>query len=262
MLLFARPSLHALPVVLAIAAAPAAAQSPMADAGAMMDGAMTVARLSDAEASCEQLYAEATHLEGVVAAMPKPQDPAALAMKMQADMRAAQQKMIAGQRAKSIGTSLLSLVPGAGMVAGAVSSMGSRGAGTAAFDRTIEESMRAQQESAEAMMAVSRLQARQGYVTQLFVERGCKPSGLDAGAVASATAALAGSAPHAAAAPASLGATETAAPMDESVPGAASPHAAPSIDVRETNPAPAAPPAEAVAEPGPGPRHEASAAGA
>ncbi|MFC3659873.1 hypothetical protein [Luteimonas notoginsengisoli] len=186
-----RPLFAAIPALFAAATiAPVAAQSTMADPGAMFDGTMAVARLSDAEASCEQLYAEATHLERTVAAMPKPEDPATLAMKMQADMREAQHRMVAGQRARSLGTSLLSLVPGGGMVAGAVSSLGSRGAGTAALDKTIEESMRAQQDSVAAMMAMSRLQARQGYVTQLFVERGCKPSQLDAAAVAVAAAAL------------------------------------------------------------------------
>ncbi len=184
----------AIPALLAAVTAPVGAQSAMPDPGMMFDGSMAVARLSDAEASCEQLYAESTHLERTIAAMPRAEDPATLAMKMQADMREAQQKMVAGQRARSIGTSLLSLVPGAGMVAGAVSSLGGRGAGTAALDKTIEASMRAQQDSMAAMMAVSRLQARQGYVTQLFVERGCKPSQLDAAALAAATTVLAGDA--------------------------------------------------------------------
>jgi hypothetical protein len=237
-----RPLFVAIPALFAAMTAPVAAQS--ADPGAMFDGTMAVARLSDAEASCEQLYAEATHLERKVAAMPKPEDPATLAMKMQADMREAQQRMVAGQRARSLGTSLLSLVPGAGMVAGAVSSLGSRGAGTAALDKTIEDSMRAQQDSVAAMMAVSRLQARQGYVTQLFVERGCKPSQLDAAAVTVAAAALGDSGadpidPPSTAKPA--GDAPDAAQVDTQSPGAVVPHTSLPAGTRQAEQAPSAP---------------------
>jgi hypothetical protein len=219
-----RSSFRAWPALLALAATPAIAQVAMPDAAAMMDPTAAVARLSDAEAGCEQLYAEATHLEGTIAAMPRPEDPAALAMKMQADMRDAQKKMIAGQRARSMGASLLSLVPGGGMVAGAVSSLGGRGS-TATMDKAINASMQAQQESVQAMMAASRLQARQDYVTRLFVERGCRPSQLDGAAVASARSALAGGSPDAsgssvAAAPAIASRTD---PRGEPVPQAPMP---------------------------------------
>ena len=240
-----RPLFVAIPALFAAAmTAPVAAQSTMADAGAMFDGTMAVARLSDAEASCEQLYAEATHLERTVAAMPKPEDPATLAMKMQADMREAQQRMVAGQRARSLGTSLLSLVPGAGMVAGAVSSLGSRGAGTAALDKTIEDSMRAQQDSVAAMMALARLQARQGYVTQLFVERGCKPSQLDAAAVAVAAAALGDSGADAIDPPPTAkaaGNAQDAAQVDTQTRGAIVAHKSLPAGTRESEQTPSAP---------------------
>lgn len=239
-----RPLFVAIPALFAAVAAPVGAQSTVMDPDTMLDGTMAVARLSDAEASCEQLYAEATHLERTVAAMPRPEDPATLAMKMQADMREAQQRMVAGQRARSIGTSLLSLVPGVGMVAGAVSSLGSRGAGTAALDKTIEDSMRAQQDSVAAMMATSRLQARQGYVTRLFVERGCKPSQLDAAGVVAATTALAGGAPDASLpspATQSIDDAGHAAAAGARAQGTVAPQAALPADASETDWPPSAP---------------------
>lgn len=156
----------------------------------------SVARLTDAEASCEQLYAEAGDIAERIEAMPRPEDPGELAMRMQADMQEAQKKMMASQRAKSVGSSLLAMVPGVGGIA-AGSMLGGRGASMDGFNKAMEKGMKEQQANMAAAMAVGRLQARQGYVTNLFVERGCKPSQLDRGIVAAEKAALAAGKPPA-----------------------------------------------------------------
>jgi hypothetical protein len=85
--------------------------------------------------------------------------------------------------------------------------------------------MKEQQASMAAAMAIGRLQARQGYVTNLFVERGCKPSRLDRAVVAAEKAALAGGtpSPSVTAGGASAAAPEGAAERDASADAPAGP---------------------------------------
>lgn len=185
---------RALPLLLlAIAmAAPATAQVAP-DPMSMMGMPADVARLSDADASCEQLYAEATWLEQRIAALPPPPEPMQAARQMQEDMRKAQQRMINGQRARSLGSTLLGLVPGVGgLAAGAASSLAGRPDGSAIYD-AIDKSMQAQQEGMAATMRMANLQARREHVTRLFLERQCKVATLDQAAVARTTVQLAAS---------------------------------------------------------------------
>lgn len=152
-----------------------------------MDMQGEVIRLSDADASCEQLYAEATWLEKQVAALPPPPDPMEAARQMQDDMRKAQQKMMGASKAKSLGTSLLSMVPGVGgLAAGALSSTVGR-PNTDAMYAAVDKSMRVQQESMAASMRLAKLQGRREHLTTLFLDRECKVSALDREALALAT---------------------------------------------------------------------------
>lgn len=184
---FARRAL-ALPLWLL---AGACAAQVMPDASSMSNAFADVARLSDADASCEQIYAEATWLEKRIAAQPKAPDPMEAAQQMQEDMRKARKQMMGGARARSLGSSLLSLVPGVGgLAAGAVSSIASR-PNTDAIDAVMDKGMQAQQEAMAVAMRTAALQARREHLTNLFLERHCKVSTLDQVAVASARARLA-----------------------------------------------------------------------
>ncbi len=160
---------------------------PMSTVGA---APLDVVRLSDADASCEQLYAESTWLEQRISALPKPQDPMEAMRQMQEDMRKAQQKMMGGARATGLVTGLLGMVPGVGgLAAGAVSSI----AGAAsrpdpnALQESMNKSMKAQQESLAISMHTAGLHGRREHLTKLFLERQCKVSQLNREQVAVAT---------------------------------------------------------------------------
>lgn len=164
----------------------------MPDPMSMMGAPEDVVRLSDADASCEQLYAEATWLERQIAAQPKAPDPMEAARQMQQDMQKAQQRMVNGARAKGLASSLLSMVPGVGgLAAGALSSVAGR-PGSGAMQDAIDKSMRAQQESMEIGMRTAAMQDRREHLTKLFLERQCKVSALNRDVVATATAHLEG----------------------------------------------------------------------
>lgn len=163
--------------------------------------AANVARLSDSDATCEQLYAEAEWLGTRIAALPKAVDPMELARQSTEDMRQAQKKMMGGQRARSFGSALLGLVPGAGMAAGALSSLGGRPNTDAMYD-AMDKTMQAQQASMATMAQQAQLHGRREHVTELFLERSCKVSTLDRAAVAQATTQLAAEHPPATGAPA------------------------------------------------------------
>ena len=159
----------------------AQAYSSMGDPGG-------AARMSDSDASCEQLYAESVHLDARVAALPKAADPMEVSAKLQEDMMAARKKAMGGMRAKGMASSLLSMIPGVGGIAGGLASSAlSRGGGSMdAVDEVTRKAMKDMQESNQAMMAGARLQMRKGHVTQLFLARNCKVSTLDQSLVAGA----------------------------------------------------------------------------
>ncbi|WP_334178582.1 hypothetical protein [Pseudoxanthomonas sp.] len=182
----------------ASAVQPALAQMPDPSVFAQ---AANVARLSDSDATCEQLYAEAEWLGTRIAALPQAADPMVLSRQATEDMRQAQKKMMGGQRARSFGSALLGLVPGAGMAAGALSSLGGRPNTDAMYD-AMDKTMKAQQDSMATMAQHAQLHGRREHVTDLFLKRSCKVSTLDRTAVSRATSELdAGVAPGAGAAP-------------------------------------------------------------
>lgn len=151
----------------------------------------SAARMSDSDASCEQLYAESAYLDARVAAMPKAMDPMEASAKMQEDMMAAQKKAMGGMRAKGMASSLLSMIPGVGGIAGGLASSAlSRGGGMEAAGEATRKAMKEMQDNNQAMMASAQLQMRKGHVTQLFLARNCKVSTLDAAQVANARGSL------------------------------------------------------------------------
>lgn len=176
------PRLRSLPLLLLLLSGSAAAQvAPMPDPAAYlaMNGGGGEARLEDAEASCEQLYAEARQLEQQIAALPKPADPGELARRMQANMENAQKSMMAGQRVRGVGSSLLAMVPGVGgMAASALGGLAGR-ASMDGLNKAMEKNMDEQQAYIDAAMAADRLHGRQQHVTNLFVSKGCRPSQLN-----------------------------------------------------------------------------------
>lgn len=156
----------------------------MAQVYASMGNPGSAARMSDSEASCEQLYAESSYLEARMAAMPKADDPMEASAKMQEEMLQAQKKMMGGMRAKGMASSLLSMVPGVGGIAGSLASSAmSRGPNLEAMGEVTRKAMARMQESTQAMMALSQLQMRNAHVTELFLSRDCKVSTLDQTAV-------------------------------------------------------------------------------
>lgn len=167
----------------ALAASVAHAQMPDPSVFAQ---AANVSRLTDSDATCEQLFAEAEWLGGRIAALPKAPDPMELARQSTEDMRQAQKKMMGGQRARSFGSALLGLVPGGGMAAGALSSLGGRPNTDALYD-AMDKTMQAQQASMATMAQQAQLHGRREHVTELFLERSCKVSTLDRAAVTQAT---------------------------------------------------------------------------
>lgn len=163
----------------------------MAQMYASMGNPASAARMSDSDATCEQLYAESAYLEARVAALPKAEDPMQASMKMQEEMLQAQKKMMGGMRAKSMASSLLGMVPGVGGIAGGLASSAmSRGPNLDAMGEAQRKAMAQMQESTQAMMAVSQLQMRNSHVTQLFLSRSCKVSTLDPEAISAARARL------------------------------------------------------------------------
>lgn len=163
----------------------------MAQMYASMGNPASAARMSDSDATCEQLYAESAYLEARVAALPKAEDPMQASMKMQEEMLQAQKKMMGGMRAKSMASGLLGMVPGVGGIAGGLASSAmSRGPNLDAMGQAQRKAMTQMQESTQAMMAVSQLQMRNSHVTQLFLSRSCKVSTLDPEAITAARARL------------------------------------------------------------------------
>lgn len=152
-----------------------------------------VSRMTDSELSCEELFAESGYLDGRIAAMPKPVDPMVASQKMQDDLRKKMQGQQRKARAGGLASSLLSMVPSVGGIAGGLAAsamrpnMGDMMPDTSAF-------MADMQKSAMQSRALSELQARKAHVTNLFLDRSCKVSTLDQAKVASAMRKLDGTA--------------------------------------------------------------------
>jgi hypothetical protein len=148
----------------------------------------SAARMSDSDASCEQLYAESDFLDARVAAMPKAIDPMEVSARMREDMMAAQKKAMGGMRAKGMASGLLGMIPGVGGIAGglASSALSRGGGGMEAAGEAARKAMKEMQDNNQAMMASAQLQMRKDHVTRLFLARNCKVSTLDPSQVAGA----------------------------------------------------------------------------
>jgi hypothetical protein len=182
------------------------------DFGMGMGNMQSVAKMSDGDASCEQLFAESEQLQKEIAALPKPEDPMAISQKMTDDIMASQRKAMQGARAKSLASSVLSMVPGVG---GLAASALSPGMGSMPdTSKEMEKHMKALQESTAANMAIYQRQARQQHVTDLFLDRSCKVSQLQPDALARARVQFSPAGAVAAATPAatSEAAVDTTAP--------------------------------------------------
>ena len=157
-----------------------------------MDGPGSAARMSDSDASCEQLYAESDYLYARIAAMPQAVDPMEASAKMQEEMIDARKKAMGGMRAKGMASSLLGMIPGVGGIAGglASSALSRGGGGMEAMDEATRKMMKQLQENSQALIAREQLQMRKSHVTQLFLARNCKVSALDQSLVASARGSL------------------------------------------------------------------------
>ena len=109
----------------------------------------SAARMSDSDASCEQLYAESDYLDARVAALPKAMDPMEASAKLQEDMMAARKKAMGGMRAKGMASSLLGMIPGVGGIAGglASSALSRGGGGMDAVDEATRKAMKEMQDS-------------------------------------------------------------------------------------------------------------------
>lgn len=154
------------------------------DFGMGMGNMPSVAKMSDGDASCEQLYAESEQLQKEIAALPKPEDPMAISQKMTDDIMSSQRKAVQGARAKSFASSVLSMVPGVGGLAASALSPGMGSMPDTSKD--MQKHMKALQESTAANMAIYHRQARQQHVTDLFLDRSCKVSQLKPDALARA----------------------------------------------------------------------------
>lgn len=164
----------------------------MAQLYASMGNPASAARLSDSDASCEQLYAESEYLQSRMAAMPKAVDPMEMSARMQEDILNAQKKAMGGVRAKSMASSLLGMVPGVGGIAGSLASsaMGRGDGGMGAMSDATQKAMKEMQDNNHAMMAVAQLEMRKDHVTRLFLARQCRVSTLALPAVLAARASL------------------------------------------------------------------------
>lgn len=180
------PSSLALLLVVALPAG-SAAQNP--DSG-LAPAFPDVVRMEDADASCEQLYAEAGSLAGRIAASPPPPDPMEAAQEMQAEIREARQSMIAAHRARSVASSLLGLVPGAGTVAGSALAAAAGAPGTDTVHDAVGRQLQLQRKIMAALMEQARLRARREHLTTLFLQRGCKVTTLDSEALEQAASPL------------------------------------------------------------------------
>jgi hypothetical protein len=138
---------------------------------------INVARMTDSDLSCEQLYAESGVIEQRIARMPQPADPMELSARMQQDMMAGIEKQQNAMRARSVASGVLSMVPGVGGLA--ASALAPKGGMPSGMDEQMSRYMQEVQQMQLQMRALAEQKARMAHVTNLFLARGCKVSTLD-----------------------------------------------------------------------------------
>lgn len=236
-----RPTACCLLLLLGLLASPAVhaqdwddeADLPMDDFS--MDALMepepvNVARMTDSDLSCEQLYAESDWIEARIAQMPKPEDPLAQGARMQEEMLSQVEKQQRAMRARGMASSLLSMVPGVGGLAASAMSAGSM---TPDVSEPMNRYMQEMQASQELTRALAEQKARKAHVTNLFLARGCRVSALDQVQVQAARRRLeGGTEPDAAPAPAvaALPAADTASLATEPAQSASAMTETPNVD--------------------------------
>lgn len=145
-------------------------------AGAMMPTPRNVKKLSDGELSCAQIYAETQVLEKTS------QERGAEAEQAQAAMMASQNEMMkqasgmgGGGMGSSVGSSLLSLIPGGGQIQ-SFAMQAAADARRASMQDSVEKMMQVQTRLMNAEQARELAQARSEHLTDLFLKKGCKLS--------------------------------------------------------------------------------------
>jgi len=145
-------------------------------AGAMMPTPRNVKKLSDGELSCAQIYAETQVLEKTS------QERGAEAEQAQAAMMASQNEMMkqasgmgGGSMGSSVGSSLLSLIPGGGQIQ-SFAMQAAADARRASMQDSVEKMMQVQTRLVNAEQARELAQARSEHLTDLFLKKGCKLS--------------------------------------------------------------------------------------
>lgn len=146
-------------------------------AGAMMAAPpRNVKKLGDGELSCAQIYAETQALEKTS------QERGAEAEQAQAAMMASQNEMMkqasgmgGGGVGSSVGSSLLSLIPGGGQIQ-SFAMQAAADARRASMQDNMEKMMQVQTRLVNAELAREHAQARGEHLTDLFLKKGCKLS--------------------------------------------------------------------------------------
>lgn len=135
-----------------------------------------VKKLSDGELSCAQIYAETQVLEKTS------QERGAEAEQAQAAMMASQNEMMkqaggmgGGGVGSSVGSSLLSLIPGGGQIQ-SFAMQAAADARRASMQDSVEKMMQVQTRLVNAEQARELAQARSEHLTDLFLKKGCKLS--------------------------------------------------------------------------------------
>jgi len=146
-------------------------------AGAMTPMPRNVKKLGDGELSCAQIYAETQVLEKTS------QERGAEAEQAQAAMMASQNEMMkqasggmgGGGVGSSVGSSLLSLIPGGGQIQ-SFAMQAAADARRASMQDSVEKMMQVQTRLVNAEQARELAQARSEHLTDLFLKKGCKLS--------------------------------------------------------------------------------------
>ncbi|MGQ3001878.1 MAG: hypothetical protein ACT6UH_13065 [Hydrogenophaga sp.] len=156
-------------------------------AGGMAPMPRNVKKLGDGELSCAQIYAETQVLEKTS------QERGAEAEQAQAAMMASQNEMMkqasggmgGGGVGSSVGSSLLSLIPGGGQIQ-SFAMQAAADARRASMQDSVEKMMQVQTRLVNAEQARELAQARSEHLTDLFLKKGCKLSEVKSAGAAAA----------------------------------------------------------------------------
>lgn len=135
--------------------------------------APNVRKITDGNLTCEQIYAESTSLEATISTQ---QAAVAAAQK---EAQKAQDSMISGAMSSpgtGVATSILGMIPGAGIAAG-LASQAAIAAQQAAAQQSATDMNQAYQRMATLSESLAQAQARNDYLIGLFLQKNCKAPG-------------------------------------------------------------------------------------